>query len=290
MKNLNLKTILRSIAFVFAALMGVGLFAELFDQASQVFASIPVIDTLTHYIAPASAALATAPLVVKIKDEDGNEFEFKEKSKEEIEALNASELGAYFANKSKAEKVLLEKRFNEKIEALEKSKSSSEDTEKLQREIEALKTKQKEAIQEMEAYAVKVKALGETAKSNSGLKTFAESFKEAVESNEAFKSVANGGVQKEPIVLVTKDPVTIGLDTTVEAVGSASQVSVTRNTGIISTLRKRILKYLSSGVSISSLVGYNKAMWIEELDEQGNPIFIGEGDDKIQLSVRYSGS
>jgi HK97 family phage major capsid protein len=29
------------------------------------------------------------------------------------------------------------------------------------------------------------------------------------------------------------------------------------------------------------------AMWIEELDEQGTPIFIGEGDPKTALSVRY---
>jgi HK97 family phage major capsid protein len=28
-------------------------------------------------------------------------------------------------------------------------------------------------------------------------------------------------------------------------------------------------------------------MWIEELDEQGAPIFIGEGDPKTQISVRY---
>lgn len=28
-------------------------------------------------------------------------------------------------------------------------------------------------------------------------------------------------------------------------------------------------------------------MWVEELDEQGTPIFIGEGDAKTQISVRY---
>jgi HK97 family phage major capsid protein len=79
----------------------------------------------------------------------------------------------------------------------------------------------------------------------------------------------------------------MGLDTTVEAVGSESQITITRNTGIVSTLRKRILKYLTGGVSVGSLVGQNKVMWVEELDEQGAPIFIGEGDAKTQLSVRY---
>lgn len=47
------------------------------------------------------------------------------------------------------------------------------------------------------------------------------------------------------------------------------------------------MKYLTGGVSVGSLMGANKAMWIEELDEQGAPIFIGEGDTKTEISVRY---
>lgn len=47
------------------------------------------------------------------------------------------------------------------------------------------------------------------------------------------------------------------------------------------------MRYLES-VAIGGLsVERPYAMWIEELDEQGEPIFIGEGDAKTQLSVRY---
>jgi HK97 family phage major capsid protein len=87
--------------------------------------------------------------------------------------------------------------------------------------------------------------------------------------------------------ITIKSAVDIGLNNTIEAVGSESEISITRNTGIISAIRQRVTKYLSGGVSVSSLGNSNKAMWIEELDEQGNPIFIGEGDPKTKISVRY---
>lgn len=93
--------------------------------------------------------------------------------------------------------------------------------------------------------------------------------------------------QNEPFRLTIKAPVTMGLDNSVYAAGSDSSVSVTRETGIISAIRKRLMKYLTGGVSVGSLVGDNKVMWMEELDEQGTPIFIGEGDDKTEISVRY---
>jgi HK97 family phage major capsid protein len=89
------------------------------------------------------------------------------------------------------------------------------------------------------------------------------------------------GKQTEPLFL--KAAVTMGLDTTIEA-GSTFQ-TITSNTGIVSAIRQRQEKYLAN-VSVGSTTGKH-ALWIEEEDAQGTPIFIGEGDAKTQLSVLY---
>jgi len=97
--------------------------------------------------------------------------------------------------------------------------------------------------------------------------------------------IANNGRQTGPLEFDLKEAVTIGDFNTIEAVGSSSQYSLTENTGIISPIRKRVMTYLQN-VSTGT-ISKPYAMWIEELDEQGTPIFIGEGDTKTQLSVRY---
>jgi hypothetical protein len=93
--------------------------------------------------------------------------------------------------------------------------------------------------------------------------------------------------QKEKVSFTIKTPVTVGINNTIGAEGSASHWLLTAYTGIVSTIRKRILKYLEN-VSVGTL-SPNKpyAMWVEELDEQGAPIFLGEGAGKPQASVRY---
>jgi HK97 family phage major capsid protein len=172
----------------------------------------------------------------------------------------------------------------------EKGFASQEDVTKMQTAIEALKSNTE--LDAVKALATKlegeIEALKE--KGNESVKTapknFFQAVKAAVTDNAEFKRVVEGGNQTAPIHMTIKEAVTIGLDNTVYDEGSDSSISVTQNTGIISGIRKRILKYLSGGVSVGTLQG-NKAMWIEELDEEGNPIFIGEGETKTQLSVRY---
>lgn len=120
-------------------------------------------------------------------------------------------------------------------------------------------------------------------------KSFAEALKDAYnEKGEEIKGILErGGKQNGPLVLNVKAAVTMGDYNTIEAAGSASHYSLTTNTGIISKIRSRILKYLQN-VNVGRVaVERPYAMWIEELDEQGTPIFIGEGDAKTQLSVRY---
>lgn len=123
--------------------------------------------------------------------------------------------------------------------------------------------------------------------SNAKAKSFREAFTEAyMEKAEEIKQIIkNDGKQNGPLVFDIKDAVTIGDFNTIEAVGSASQYSLTQNTGIIAPIRKRQLTYLENVSTGAMAKPY--AMWIEELDEQGNPIFIGEGDTKPFASVRY---
>ena len=107
----------------------------------------------------------------------------------------------------------------------------------------------------------------------------------AKQAPEMLKNAENRTPQNTPIVFALKSSpysqtkaVTIGLDTTVEAVGSASQYTITENTGIISAIRQRVLTYLNN-VAVGS-IAKEYALWMEELDESGTPIFIAEGDAK----------
>ena len=206
---------------------------------------------------------------------------FVEKTIEEFEALTVKEQGAYLLAKKEHEATARKEELENAIAEANKNNATKE-------ELEALTSKQALVVKELELLGARIMKMSEPNGMNADkVVPFELAMKEAVDANEQFKAIANGGNQTAPIFMQVKAAVTMGLDTTVEAVGSASQVSITRNTGIVSTLRKRIMKYLQGGVSVGSLMGANKAMWIEELDEQGNPIFIGEGDTKTEISVRY---
>ena len=122
---------------------------------------------------------------------------------------------------------------------------------------------------------------------NSGrAKSFTEAFTEAyMEKAEEIKSIIkNDGKQDGPLIFDLKT-ITIGDFNTINAAGSESDFSLTQNTGIISPLRKRQLTYLAN-VSTGAMAKPT-AMWIEELDETGTPIFIAESATKTFLGVRY---
>lgn len=118
-------------------------------------------------------------------------------------------------------------------------------------------------------------------------KSFRAAVKGAMDEKAAdIKAFLDTKGSKGGIVLDIK-AVTVGIENTDLAVGSASHYLLTHNTGIISRIRKRVLTYLQN-VSVGSMDPSKPvAMWVEELDESGTPIFIGEGDDKTELSVRY---
>ena len=167
------------------------------------------------------------------------------------------------------------------LESLE-AKASKEDISEIKSDLEA---KAAELQKQFDALSTKVNKKSDN--TNNVQKSFQQAFTESyMEQAEKIKAIIkNDGKQDGPLVFDIKDAVTIGDFNTIESAGSESNYSLTQNTGIISPIRNRKLTYLQNVSTGSMTKPY--AMWIEELDEQGNPIFIGEGDPKTQLSVRY---
>ena len=157
-------------------------------------------------------------------------------------------------------------------ELLKNYNASKEEMKQLQGDLEALSTQIKKANLKAEPIAAK-----------SWKQELTEAWNEKKEEIEAI--VKSGGKMKGPLVFDMKAAVIIGDYNTIEAVGSDSNYSLTDNTGIISPIRKRVMTYLQN-VSTGT-ISKPFAMWIEELDEQGDPIFIDETDTKTKISVRY---
>jgi len=105
----------------------------------------------------------------------------------------------------------------------------------------------------------------------------------AEKADEINEIVKAGGLQKSSLKVTVK---TVDVMSVASTIGAGStQVSITQNTGIISPIRKREATYLAQ-VSIGG-IGTNRAMWIEETDEEGTPIMLAEGASKTQLDVQY---
>lgn len=194
----------------------------------------------------------------------------------EIENLKAVIDEASKALKEKAENAAekANKAFEMSEKYLAEGSKNKEELEALRKDLAEVQTNLLKEFNKPKPEAEKIK---------SWQSQFADQYKE--KESEIKEMMSKRARQNNDLVFELKAPVTIGLDTTVEAVGSASQYTVTENTGIISQIRKRVMTYLQN-VSVGS-ISKEYALWLEELDEQGTPIFIGEGDTKTQLSVRY---
>lgn len=175
------------------------------------------------------------------------------------------------ASEAKNAKEMAEKAMKEAQSLIDSFKSSTEELESLRKDFNELTTKFNE------------KKFEKPVEFKSWVEQLADQYKEK---SEEVKNAASTK-QKAPLVFDLKQAVTIGVDNTVLAVGSDSHYTVTQNTGIISPIRQRITPYLNR-VSVGALAMEKPyGMWIEELDQQGNPIFIGEGDPKTMISTRY---
>ena len=169
----------------------------------------------------------------------------------------------------------------------EKGFASKSDVEAINASIEALKNETnleavKTAITAIEA---QIESLKETPKGNE--KSF-KSFKDAlmgafeVSKEELEASLTTKGAN---VNIVVKDVVTVSEGNTILGEDSSSHWLLTAFTGIISPIRSRVSRYL--GLVSVGTINNRVAMWVEEYDERGDAIFIGEGTSKTPLSVQY---
>lgn len=156
----------------------------------------------------------------------------------------------------------------------------------LQNELNAIKSEagsNKESIaKEVERIASELKAIKENPIQKS-YPTLKEALVAAFEAKKGeIEEIVKSG-QKAPLRVAVKTVGTMSVESTIGA-GSTFN-TITENTGIISQIRKRELTYLAN-VSVGR-INSNRAVWIEETDEEGTPIMLGEGDAKTQLDVQY---
>jgi hypothetical protein len=190
----------------------------------------------------------------------------------EIVTKQINQAGESIKKSAKDAEALAQKALDD-FNAFKEKSANKEEIAEMQKHLDALESKMKGVIP----------VAGQENKMKSWDVQFAEIYKEKAEE---IKQVTSGK-QKAPLMFEIKDATTVGMFNTIEAEGSVSHYTLTQNTGIISTIRKRLETYLNR-VSVGALsMDKPYGMWIEELDEQGNPIFIGEGDDKTEISVRY---
>ncbi len=144
-------------------------------------------------------------------------------------------------------------------------------------------------ISELTDARARLKALEENPKSAEKSETMLEQLtnyftKNTEHFNQIKEAVKSGNWSNvKPFEMEIKSPINIGVGNTIAS--TPLQNSITEFTGVVSTVRKRALRYLQ-GVSVGSMTK-SKAYWIEETDEQGNPIFLGEDGTKSKVSVKY---
>jgi HK97 family phage major capsid protein len=176
-----------------------------------------------------------------------------------------------FASKEANEQGVLMSEFNDIIAS------------KNEEALKALKTKNEQLENALKEQGSALTELKASKSENQGFSTLKEALNNALAPHEAtLKSwFVDNQKQREPIQV--KVAVVVGEDNTIGA--GSTQYQLQQNTGIVSTIRKRVTQYLAN-VSVGQ-IGSANAIWTEEKDEQGNIIFIGEGDTKTQTSVRY---
>lgn len=185
---------------------------------------------------------------------------FTYKSENELNEMTSEQRDAYLVEKREFETAEVENKVSIKVEEATKGL--------------------KDVVSELE---LEVKSLKENKVEEKSFTTIKEALLDAFETKRAELDQAINGRQSAPINIELKAAVSMQVDNTIGAGSSFN--SITQFTGVISPIRQRELRYLAN-VSVGQTTG-NQVYWIEEKDEQGTPIMLGEGDSKTQLSVRY---
>ena len=151
---------------------------------------------------------------------------------------------------------------------------SKEDAKVMQKQLDALDLQMQ-----------KSNMFNESEKTESFIGAFVKAYKPVLDKMKQIRD--NKGTLQAPLVfeVETKEVGAISLASTIDNVASSGQVTISEFTGIVSPIRQRLLTYLAN-VSVGS-IGTQYAVWVEEYDEEGTPVFISEGDPKTALDVQY---
>lgn len=205
-------------------------------------------------------------------------------TKEEFAAL-VEKVGEAAALKIKSELEKAQKELDLKLEEALKQKATKEEiTELINSSVKTaneIVTAQFEAILKTQGEAIGELKLQVKSNANGRPVSFAKALMNAFEEKkEVLEAIIKNGQDKPFIITVEKAAVTMSEANTIGS--GATQYTLTEDTGIVSPIRRREEKYLQA-VSVGS-ISNARALWIEEQDEEGAPIFIAEGDAKIKLS------
>jgi len=171
------------------------------------------------------------------------------------------------------------------VNAEAKAKEAFEKAETVLKSLDGMLTKAEAMEMQKQLDALDLKSQHQAnVKAESFADHFAKAYAPAQKKLEEWK--ANGHL-KAPITFEfeMKEVGAMSLASTIANVASSGQVTISEFTGIVSPIRQRILAYLSN-VSVGS-IGTQYAVWVEEYDQEGTPVFIGEGIEKTALDVQY---
>ncbi len=205
----------------------------------------------------------------------------------EFDALVAK-VGEETALVIKAKMEIAQKALDEKLALIEKGTASKDELKKAEEALnDAIEKANEKFLGILKEQGTAIGDLKLNLKSEKDGKqiSFKQALRDAIEAPEFVEQVKsivdNQGKQTAPLTLnINKAAVTIGEGNTIGS--GTTQYTLSQNTGIISGIRRRLERYLEA-VSVGS-ISNKYAIWIEETDPQGTPIFIAEGATKVQLS------
>jgi HK97 family phage major capsid protein len=180
--------------------------------------------------------------------------------------------------------------FNTKAENAEKlAKEAEVKAEELLKKMDGMLSKEDAGKLEKQLQDLDLMIQKRNAETVVKSETFRESFLKAYEpiQKEILKLKSGNERLKAPLVFEIEEKAvgTISLASTIGNAASSRQVTISEFTGIVSPIRQRLLTYLSN-VSVGQ-ISTQYAVWVEEYDEEGVPVFIGEGVSKTQIDVQY---
>jgi HK97 family phage major capsid protein len=232
-----------------------------------------------------TAALAFAPVLFVNRRKNFRATFVNEESEDERKTRVEKEQKEFLGKVTAEFEAILEKKGLNKLKPDEiptEFKAIKDELEKLSKSTATAELTELKKL--VVAQGLEIKALAEKPKDREYKSLKHELTEKLIEKKSVFEQAYADKEFKAGAIKIELKSVVTEMDSTTIGAGSTNY-SLTAFTGIISKIRKRITVYL--GLVSSGTISAPNAYWIEETTEAGDPIFIGEGDTKTQLSVLY---